>query len=121
MPRGMIVFDGIGPVVTYMVATTAIKVADAMSDGQRQLEDYARNNAPWQDDTGNARAGLSARVFNDGGEIVIELSHGVDYGYWLELIQEGRFAILLPTIEALGPRIINAASGKVLDTGGASL
>lgn len=116
---GMIIFDGIGPVLDYMAINMAFNVAEAMEEGRMEVEAYAKANAPWSDRTGEARNGLTARVDNDGGDIVLELAHTAEHGYWLEVIQDGRFAIIMPTLEALGPRILKDAGGKVLDTGGA--
>lgn len=115
---GMIVHDGIGPVLGYLVASTAHRVAEAMMEGKETVESYAKMNAPWEDQTGNARNGLTASVFEEGGEIVLELAHTVDYGYWLEVIQDGRFAIIMPTLEAVGPEVIQHAGGKVIEFGG---
>ena len=115
---GILLFDGIGPVLGYMAASTAINVEQAMSRGAEDLETYAKLTAPWADRTGMARAGLQADVYLDGGEIVIALSHSVDYGLWLELIQDGAYAVILPTIEALGPRILEEAGAKVTDVSG---
>ena len=117
MGSGMILHDGIGPVLGYMVASAALNVGEAMLSGKEEVELYARMNAPWSDQTGAARAGLTASVYEEGGEIVLELAHSVDYGIWLELIQDGAFAIIMPTLEALGPKIIRDAGGKVLETG----
>lgn len=61
--------------------------------------DYARANAPWEDRTGDARAGLNVSVDSDGDSIVMQLFHTVDYGLWLEVIQSGRFAIIMPTLQ----------------------
>ena len=65
---------------------------------KRSLE-YAKANAPWTDRTGDARAGLDVAVDNDGTSITMQLYHTVDYGLWLEVIQNGRFAILMPTLQ----------------------
>lgn len=111
------VHDGIGPVLDYMVLNVATNVMEAMEQGRAEVEAYAQANAPWADRTGAARDGLVASVSNDLGEIVIELAHTVDYGIWLELIQNGRFAVIMPTLEALGPKIIRDAGGRVLQTG----
>lgn len=114
---GMILHDGIGPVLAYMAGTAAIRAENSMQSGAAQIEAYAQSNAPWGDITGAARHGLTANVFHEGGEIVLELSHSVDYGYWLEVIQGGNFAIIMPTLEALGPEIIQTAGGQVINTG----
>lgn len=116
---GMIVHDGIGPVLAYLAVNAATNVAEAFETGKEQLEMHAKMNAPWADRTGEARNGLTAYVHEESGEIVLELAHTAEHGYWLELIQDGRFAIIMPTLEALGPAILRAAGGRVMDTGGA--
>lgn len=65
---------------------------------QKSLE-YAKANAPWEDRTGDARAGLNVDVQSDGDSILMSLYHTVDYGLWLEVIQSGNFAIIMPTLE----------------------
>jgi hypothetical protein len=65
---------------------------------QSSLE-YARSNAPWEDRTGDARAGLNVDVQSDGDNIIMQLYHTVDYGLWLEVIQNGNFAIIMPTLQ----------------------
>jgi hypothetical protein len=72
---------------------------------ESQLETEMRNDAPWADRTGRARAGLTARTTQNDGVVTMTLSHGVSYGFWLEVIQNGKFAILGPTIERHGRRI----------------
>lgn len=92
------------------------------------LEAHAKANAPWTDRTANARQSLAGYV-DDGappkpaGEdavayptperlaedtVSIYLSHGRDYGVFLETKYAGRYAILWPTIEAHLPRIERA-------------
>lgn len=116
MGRGIIIHDGIGPVVDALVVGTAIKVTAEMQAGAMELEQYAKYTAPWTDQTGNARDGLTADVFQEGGEIVIDLRHSVDYGIWLELIQDGAFAVIMPTLEALGPDILARSGAMVVST-----
>lgn len=118
---GMFVTDGIGPVLGYLAASAADNVAQAMEQGKGEVEAYAQANAPWSDRTGAARAGLNATVYMEGGEVVLELAHGVEYGYWLEVIQEGAYAIIMPTLEALGPQIIADAGGHITSFGGTTL
>lgn len=117
---GMLILDTLGPALNIMVVRTAVNVSEAMGEGAVELQAYAQANAPWADQTGAARDGLVTDVFEEGGEIVIELSHSVDYGVWLELIQNGNFAIIMPTLEALGPRILRDAGSLVTDIRGAS-
>lgn len=65
---------------------------------QRSLE-YAKSNAPWEDRTGDARRGLDVGVEADGAMLYMQLFHTVDYGLWLEIIQSGSFAIIMPTLQ----------------------
>lgn len=65
---------------------------------EKSLE-YARANAPWEDRTGNARRGLNVGVESDGGMVYMQLFHTVDYGLWLEVIQNGAFGIIMSTLQ----------------------
>ena len=85
-----------------------------------QMEIFARQNAPWTDRTGAARAGLAG--FADSttgagglgkGTYWAGISHGVDYGIWLELRYNGRFAIVGPTQEAFASRAADIVRGEV--------
>lgn len=70
------------------------------------FEQYAKQNRPWTDRTGDARKRLkcTAEAIDEGVEI--SLSHGVDYGLWLELAHEQNYAILRPTIEIKAPEFL---------------
>lgn len=78
---------------------------DAATGLAKEIEDDAKANAPWEDRTGQARDGLEAEASMEGGEIVVTLMHTVDYGQWLETIQSGKFAIIMPTLEKYGPAV----------------
>lgn len=72
-----------------------------------EIESKMKINRPWTDRTGMAKALLSAKVSQPNSNIVrITLAHGVDYGIWLELANEKNYAIIAPTIDEEGPRII---------------
>ncbi len=64
------------------------------------LEAYAKQNARWDDRTTNARQSLFSVVDSESGKTTIYLSHGMSYGVYLELLHQGRFAIILATLEA---------------------
>lgn len=71
-----------------------------------QWEADAKANAPWQDQTGNARQALHAGIEEMAHDAVrLYLSHGVNYGLWLEVRFAGRWSIIWPTIEASLPHI----------------
>jgi len=74
-------------------------------DAAADILNYARQNAPWEDQTGQARAGLGVEVTKSFGEVMLSLYHTVDYGLWLEVIQNGRFATIMPTLERYAPEV----------------
>ena len=74
------------------------------NEGAKKFQNYAKLNRPW---TGHARQRLIGWVETFSDKTRIYISHGVDYGVYLELCNERRFAILQPTV--------NACSKEVLD------
>jgi hypothetical protein len=65
-----------------------------------RIEAFAKQTAPWTDQTGNARQGLTARAFREATAVTIVLFHQAVYGIWLEVKNAGRYAIILRTLEA---------------------
>ena len=65
-------------------------------NGALKLQNSARKNAPWTDRTGHARQRLTCttKVVDNGFQE--ELSHGVDYGIYLETRADfgGKYQIL---------------------------
>lgn len=77
-------------------------------------EDYAKQTAPWDDRTGDARAGLTAEYYEDGGRAVgVVLYHTVDYGIWLEVRWGSKYAVILPSMEKMGPKLLNLMEGMM--------
>ena len=70
--------------------------------GALQLQNFARENRRWTDRTGHARQRMHGYVGDIPEGYRITLAHGVDYGLWLELAHEKRFAIIPQTIEYVG-------------------
>lgn len=66
---------------------------------------YAQSNAPWEDRTGDARAGLDVDVRREGNVIVWEMFHSVDYGLYLETRWNGKYAIIMPTLEMFAHQV----------------
>lgn len=86
---------------------SAIALLLYAQNGAMKLQNSARVNAPWTDRTGHARQRLTCETKVVDNGFREELSHGVDYGIWLELAHEKRFAIIDPTIKKEGPEILN--------------
>lgn len=72
-----------------------------------ELQAKMKINRPWTDRTNMAKALLNAKVSQpDSNTIRITLTHGVEYGIWLELAHGKNYAIIAPTINQEGPRIV---------------
>lgn len=84
----------------------------------KDFESYAKEHRPWTDRTGRARQGLTGYVkkINKGYRVII--AHTVDYGIWLEMAHEKRFAILEPTVRLKGPDAVKGMSHLLRRLGG---
>lgn len=111
-PKGFRPFsDSLTPgILAYEVGMMRIIYA-VMRDYAREMEQYAQENAPWEDQTGDARAGLEAILEEHPVHPTIYLYHTVEYGKWLEIRWNGLYAIIMPTIEDMGPGLIKALEG----------
>lgn len=89
--------------LTPNLATFVVKANFAIRAGAvrmaNDMEQWARDNAPWNDRTGDARAGLEAEAEHMGFRQEITIHHTVEYGIWLEVRWNGRYAIIGPTVE----------------------
>jgi hypothetical protein len=69
-----------------------------------EMQNAAKQNAPWTDRTGNARAGLFGTAEADFARkvVVLYLSHGatLNYGVFLELAHGGKYAIIMRTMQS---------------------
>lgn len=80
-----------------------------------KMEAWAKQKAPWTDRTGRARQGLAGRAYWENSNIVVAaIAHQVDYGIWLELAHQRKYAILEKTLEEHRGEI-EAAVKKLLE------
>lgn len=77
------------------------------NEGAKKFQNYAKQHRPWADRTCHARQRLTGWVETLSNKTRIYIGHGVDYGVYLELCHEKRYAILQKTV--------NAESGEVLE------
>jgi hypothetical protein len=89
-------------------------VAATLNYYEPKMENHAKLNASWTDQTGNARNGLAARSGKDSKTRFIVLFHQVPYGIYLETRFSGKYAIIMPTIEEFGPQVMDTFQ-KILD------
>lgn len=80
-----------------------------------KLQNYARTHRKWTDRTGHARQRLTGTSASYGNGYRLTLSHGVDYGIWLELAHEKRFAIIETTIRTVGNNEILPGLERLLE------
>lgn len=104
-------FDTLTPRMAVFAVVADQAAQEILEVAAQAVEQYAQSNAPWDDRSGAARDGLTAE-YEDAGlfKHAIVLYHTVDYGIWLEIRWNGRYAIIVPTIEHMGPVVMAAAS-----------
>lgn len=80
-----------------------------------EAETFMRNNAPWTDRTGNARAGLHAEVnvIDQGKAFEMIMAGSVPYQIWLEVRFSGKYAILQPTCDYIGALLISRLAESI--------
>jgi hypothetical protein len=99
---------GMGPHVTkamvslYPAVLAALEAAGAITRAEAQA------NHPWNNITGDAERGLSVDVSGDGAVASLTLYHTVYYGVYLELRWGGRYAVIMPTLQAQYGPIMDA-------------
>lgn len=81
-----------------IIADTAVKA----------METYAKTNARWTDRTGNARQRLQGSTRWEGSALIAAISHNVDYGMWLELCHEKKYAILEEALNSQAQNLLDS-------------
>lgn len=74
-------------------------------------ESRMKDNAPWTDRTGNARNGLAASSGSEGDVHVLVLYGQVPYQIFLEVKNSGEYAIIWPTVQEIGPEVMESMNG----------
>lgn len=74
----------------------------------KKMEGDAKSQARWTDRTGHARQRLIGYVTDEFEGVRLNLAHGVDYGLWLEVANEKRFAIVEPIVRLSAPFILES-------------
>ena len=90
------------------VAQTKSQIAIKMfaQEGAKKFENYAKTHRRWTDRTGHARQRLTGWVEVMMNKVRIHIGHGVNYGVYLELAHEKRYAILQETVNAVSQEIL---------------
>jgi len=104
MAREIFNFDSLTPNLKRLLPRVDAAV-DLVFDRYEAIgESHMRTNAPWHDNTGNARAGLF--VTHEAEPMVehtLTLYGTMPYTIWLEVRWSGKYAIIGPTMFELAP------------------
>lgn len=99
--------DTLTPGIRSFPAKLEVAIDSVMEYNANEAQSYMRTNAPWQDQTGNARQGLFAQAGKDGPHHFIVLYHTMPYGIFLEISHDAQYAIIEPTIQSQGPKVMS--------------
>jgi hypothetical protein len=103
---GIFTFDSLTPALQQLLPRVDAAVDIVFDRYEAIAETYARTNAPWSDQTGNARAGLFAEHESEPMVVHRLVVYGtMDYTYWLEVRWSGRYAIIGPTLVHIAPQM----------------
>ncbi len=94
-------FDSLTPTLAQFTVRANFAIAQSAAELAKEIEEWMKAHAPWQDRTGAARDGLNAHAEHHGFRQEIFFGHdpAVEHGIWLEVIQNGRYSIIVPTYE----------------------
>jgi len=116
--------EAIGKLITEYGVSIQSAIYQVVKSWSPLVEAWMKDNAPWTDRTGDARAGLTARshlVFNQ--YVILRLSHTVEYGTYLEgfnpltnspMNNVGTWSIIEPALDYFGPKIMRDIQSRLL-------
>lgn len=73
---------------------------------QPRCEVWMKQNASWEDQTGNARQGLYAVASALANAVILDMDHSMWYGFFLEYKNAGKFAVIAPAVDHFFPQIM---------------
>lgn len=77
-------------------------------------ESEMKAGARWTDRTGNARAGLISDVESQENQWTLYFASMATYGIWLEIRWSGKYAIVGPTMNSIGPKLAKMIADTAL-------
>lgn len=87
---------------------------------QFRIENWMKDNKSWENQTGNAQAGLAVDVVPEPTKISLVLTIGrhpdggfLSYAKFLELANGGEYAIVGPAVDHWAPQVYEAARSLV--------
>lgn len=106
------VIDGLTEVETRLKEALRILTDTA----GKKMREWAQTNATWENRTGNARQGIGEKTYwEDDTTLTLAIFHQMEYGVWLELAHERKYAILEQAIESQREELMRAYKRLVGD------
>lgn len=85
-----------------------------MATEAAEVKSYMKLNRPWTDRTNMAKATLDTKVSQPNSNTIrMTLSHGVEYGIWLELAHNKNYAIIGPTLNVKATEVVQGMQGLI--------
>ncbi len=72
----------------------------------KKMEGEAKQNAPWENNSGKARQTITGGHVWEGNKCLAYVAGNMPYSPYLELCNEGKYAILGPTAKKMAPEIL---------------
>ena len=91
------------------------RVDATMIYGAAKGVEYMKLNAPWTDRTTNARNGLHTTPAVAGKTKTITFSHTMNYGIWLEVANNGKYQIIMPSVLHIGKKVMKSLNNTLGD------
>jgi hypothetical protein len=103
--------DAVVDAFMMYVAKVRTNTHEGMGKAMAAAESQSKQSAPWKDHTGNARNSIFGQSEVKGTDVTGYHGIGVSYGLYLELSNQGRYRVLLPTRDWLRPRLFGFLYG----------
>ncbi len=99
------VFGELGEAYAQAIHNGVLQIAQRYAP---EIEAWMKTNASWEDRTGNARQSLIGDVEDIANQaVILIMSHGVEYGTFLELANAGKYAVVTPALDTFIPKVWN--------------
>lgn len=81
----------------------------------QKIETYGKTNARWTNRTGHARNRLRCSWEKNQKGYTLKFAHGVDYGIFLEMAHNRRFAIIEESIMKVGEEEVMPGFNRLIE------
>jgi len=114
MARRVIISDTISPKLAVFDERLMAVVAKIFQYFETIAETEMKTGARWTDRTSVARNGLVSDSTRDGSTFTLYFASMASYGIWLEIRWSGKYAIVGPVMNQVGPRLAQMIADTAL-------